>query len=109
MRLGVDHTVRCLQTDFELFSVEQIWLTTLFRERFKIVRALTGLLVDELTIVIVTELTALHGNARLDQRSKYSKARLRSMTFEKTNKSGYNASSWIVTPGKSHFQPTSGS
>ena len=76
LRLDIDHTVRCLQTNFELFSVKQIWLTTLFRERLQIICTLTGLLVDELTIVIVTELAALHSNARLNQRSKYSKATL---------------------------------
>ena len=106
LSLNVDHFVSCLKTDFELLPVEQIRLSALFLERFKIVGALTGLLVNELTIVVVTELAALHSDARLDQRSNHSKERLTSVGFIKISKSGYNG---VVTPGKSDFQPTFGS
>ena len=75
LRLNVDHAVSGLQTDFKLFPVEQVWLTSLLLECLQIVCALTGLLVDELTIVVVTELAALHSNARLDQRPTCSQQR----------------------------------
>ena len=96
--LNVNHFVSGLETDFELLSVEQIRLSALLLERFKIVGALTGLLVNELTIVVVTELAALHGDARLDQRSSHSNHRLTLMRFIRVSKSGYNG---VVTPGKS--------
>ena len=75
LRLHVDHAVSGLQTDFKLFPVEQVWLTSLLLECLQIVCALTGLLVDELTIVVVTELAALHSNARLNQRPTCSQQR----------------------------------
>ena len=75
LRLNVDHAVSGLQSDFKLFPVEQVWLTSLLLECLQIVCALTGLLVDELTIVVVTELATLHSNARLDQRPTCSQQR----------------------------------
>ena len=75
LRLNIDHAMSGLQTNFELFSVKQVWLTSLLLESLQIVCTLTGLLVDKLTIVVVTELAALHSNTRLDQRPKCSKHR----------------------------------
>ena len=68
LSLNVDHTVGCLEADLKLFARHQIELTLLL-EGLKVIGALTWLLVDHLTVIIIAELAALHRDPRTDKRS----------------------------------------
>ena len=73
LRLDVDHFVRGLQANFQLLPLDKQELPARLLELFQIVSALTRLLVNELAVVVVAELPALHRYARADQGSTMEK------------------------------------
>ena len=70
LSLQVDHFVGGLEADLKLFTLELVHLPASLLEGLQIVGALTGLLVNELTVVVVTKVLALHSHSVTDQRSK---------------------------------------
>ena len=68
LRLAVDHLIGGLEADFKFLAVQNVRLTALLGERFKIIGAFTWLFIDHLTIVVVAKLFAFHSDASLDKR-----------------------------------------
>ena len=60
LSLCVDHSSRRLEADLKLFALKHIHLTISLLDVLEIVGALTRLFINELTVIVISKLTAFH-------------------------------------------------